>query len=393
MIKRLSILFLLSVLSTSGYALNTSQYGYTPGTEQPNVNTNSYPTDFPEGSSDKLFTSGNPLPPFSANRGGLARFFMRPAGVSQNDGIVNPNCKNCTHPHWFWGNIEVITNARKDLTRLLENCVSTNRGGAVNCSAYWAPTMIDISDGSVQPYGDLTAYYKVAPKLLDWLEANGKKVEVPPLGLRFVSGQASNTIGYTTNQALNGSIPRMVFGCTEANGVNSTTQQTSIPPCGQGGTINVFIETPHCWDGVNLDSPDHWSHMSLPIPGTGDTCPATHPIVVSTPGSYGWKVPVTKPEGTLNWMLASDNYLKVGYNGGHSGHVDLANGWSPEEHLAFTEHCINQRRDSSNALCDGRRLLQAPTVRLTQVQTNLFLTLLKNSNVDELTGVTYKLNR
>ncbi len=385
MLKRtfaFSILLLAIVFTGLAFALNTGDYGYTPGTEQPNVDISTYPTNFSPGTSSKLVSNGNPLPPFSANRGGLARFFMLSAGISQNDTVVNPNCKNCTHPHWNWGNKEVITNARKDLTQLLQNCVSTNRGGAVNCSAYWAPAMVDISDGSVQPYSELTAYYKIAPALLDWLESNGKKVVVPPLGLRFVSGQASNSTVYSTGAALNGPMPRMVFGCTEANGTNSATQQATIPPCGQGGTVNIFIKSPHCWDGANLDSADHFSHMAMPLPGPNLQCPASHPIVVSSPESYGWKVPVTKPSGTLNWMLSSDNYIKNGYNGGLSGHIDWVNAWGPEEHLAFTEHCINQRRDSSNALCDGRRLLQAPLATVSELTTKVILQAANEGRMD-----------
>ena len=36
-----------------------------------------------------------------------------------------------------------------------------------------------------------------------------------------------------------------------------------------------------CWDGKNLDSPDHTSHVSYPASGTFESngpCPATHPV-------------------------------------------------------------------------------------------------------------------
>ncbi len=36
-----------------------------------------------------------------------------------------------------------------------------------------------------------------------------------------------------------------------------------------------------CWDGKNLDSPDHMSHVSYPASGTFESngpCPATHPV-------------------------------------------------------------------------------------------------------------------
>ena len=36
-----------------------------------------------------------------------------------------------------------------------------------------------------------------------------------------------------------------------------------------------------CWDGVNLDSPDHMGHVSYPANGTFDNqgpCPSSHPV-------------------------------------------------------------------------------------------------------------------
>ena len=38
-----------------------------------------------------------------------------------------------------------------------------------------------------------------------------------------------------------------------------------------------------CWDGVNLDSPDHRSHVAYPESGTfegGGPCPKSHPIKI-----------------------------------------------------------------------------------------------------------------
>lgn len=33
-----------------------------------------------------------------------------------------------------------------------------------------------------------------------------------------------------------------------------------------------------CWDGKNLDSPDHKSHMAFPSGVTTGSCPTTHPV-------------------------------------------------------------------------------------------------------------------
>jgi hypothetical protein len=42
---------------------------------------------------------------------------------------------------------------------------------------------------------------------------------------------------------------------------------------------NLFSST--CWDGVNLDSPNHREHVAYPESGTfesGGPCPASHPV-------------------------------------------------------------------------------------------------------------------
>jgi len=51
-------------------------------------------------------------------------------------------------------------------------------------------------------------------------------------------------------------------------------------PCPAGVMVNQFFPT--CWDGKNLDSADHMSHMAYPANGgnfrTGAACPASHPV-------------------------------------------------------------------------------------------------------------------
>lgn len=48
------------------------------------------------------------------------------------------------------------------------------------------------------------------------------------------------------------------------------------------GGIRATIIFPSCWDGKNLDSPDHSSHMAY-APGStlaGAACPSSHPVRV-----------------------------------------------------------------------------------------------------------------
>ncbi|KAF1835703.1 hypothetical protein BDW02DRAFT_587926 [Decorospora gaudefroyi] len=50
-----------------------------------------------------------------------------------------------------------------------------------------------------------------------------------------------------------------------------------------GGGIRTTITFPTCWDGKNLDSPNHKDHVAYPVSSTferGGRCPASHPVPV-----------------------------------------------------------------------------------------------------------------
>jgi hypothetical protein len=75
---------------------------------------------------------------------------------------------------------------------------------------------------------------------------------------------------------------QLTFTCLE--NINTRTGETlDFPkkPCKTGIMVNVRFPT--CWDGVNLDSPDHMSHVAYPSSGTFETsgpCPASHPVKI-----------------------------------------------------------------------------------------------------------------
>ncbi|KAB5576059.1 hypothetical protein GE09DRAFT_1265556 [Coniochaeta sp. 2T2.1] len=65
-------------------------------------------------------------------------------------------------------------------------------------------------------------------------------------------------------------------------GAPCTGNDTSYLPLEKcEGGIRTTITFPTCWDGKNLDSPDHKSHVAYPATGSFETtgaCPANHPV-------------------------------------------------------------------------------------------------------------------
>ena len=83
-----------------------------------------------------------------------------------------------------------------------------------------------------------------------------------------------------------------MMNCHRCLSKSERTSGGSGAPCASGDTaefpkkacpggIRVTVIFPSCWDGKNVDSPDHRSHVAY-APGNsnlaGDKCPATHPV-------------------------------------------------------------------------------------------------------------------
>ena len=101
--------------------------------------------------------------------------------------------------------------------------------------------------------------------------SNGKVTAFKP-GFRMTVGNPS----FRTAAELNAKYKMMDYTCL-ASSMTRGGATTSFPtqPCKAG--IMVSIRFPTCWDGKNLDSPDHQSHVAYP---SGSACPATHPVTI-----------------------------------------------------------------------------------------------------------------
>jgi hypothetical protein len=111
---------------------------------------------------------------------------------------------------------------------------------------------------------------------------------------------------------------------------------------------------PSCWDGLNLDSADHQSHLSYSQSGT--SCPGSHPVPVPQL-EFSFSYPVTVLNGgtagnSTGWSLTSDSYVVDNQNpGGYSAHATWINAWHPEVLNTWVSQCIQ-----SGALCNASNL-------------------------------------
>jgi hypothetical protein len=134
-------------------------------------------------------------------------------------------------------------------------------------SAYWIPELFyHYPNGTfdVVTHGGMTVYYLQR-------SASKETVEAFPDGLRMLTGDPDvrNNTGSPASKAIS-------WACLNFNGpATPETPGFANTNCPDGLRAQVFF--PACWDGVNLDSPDHKSHMAYPDGINNGQCPSTHP--------------------------------------------------------------------------------------------------------------------
>ncbi|WP_113699316.1 DUF1996 domain-containing protein [Nonomuraea lactucae] len=224
-----------------------------------------------------------------------------------DDPIVYPGRAGAAHNHTFFGNRE--TNARSTNQSLL--------GGPTSCqdkkdgTGYWIPTLLQ--DGKPVDPQMVTTYYKSGVN-------DYRTVKPFPPGFRLIVGDM-----HTPSAA-------QFQGYWSCGSRTSADIPASCPP---GSALIVRLKAPSCWDGVNLDSANHKSHMAFPVRGV---CPPSHPVPLPM---LEMKVPYKLPGGVTRGLRYSSG-------AGYSFHYDFMNGWDQARQAALVKHCVNGGRQ-----CNG----------------------------------------
>jgi hypothetical protein len=229
-----------------------------------------------------------------------------------DDPIVYPGQPGVAHLHDFVG-------AR---TTDAFSTFATLRAGGTGCkmpadtSAYWTPALYEngVRLLPTATNNDAVFYYRrrgVRPGVI---------VRPFPAGLKMLLGNP-HAMSPAENPHLGTNI---VFKC----GPSSTVDLPAPPAQCSSGILVLSLRFPNCWDGVNLDSPDHRSHMAYP---TNNRCPASHPVTLPRLESFYRYNVGTGPIGTIT--LASGPYYTL--------HQDFFNAWDPVALQKLVTRCIN----------------------------------------------------
>jgi hypothetical protein len=267
---------------------------------------------------------------------GAFRTVCLPTHMNNDDPIVFPGQPGRAHLHTFFGNTG--TNAYSTTTSLLNTGNSSCRGGISNRTAYWVSSMVDTRTNVAVMPQESHFYYKTG-----YRGVRSADIRAFPVGLRMIAGDPRNT----SSSYVGGS---WRFLCHNNN--TEATRGPNIQNCAVGDKLVQEVYFPACWDGVNLDSPDHKSHMAYPR-ADGGGCPSSHPVPMPeiTVNIYYL---ITEPNQATHWRLSSDNYSGPA---GYSSHADWWNGWVQSDLESWVRNCINTSRDCHSSLYgDGREI-------------------------------------
>lgn len=319
---------------------------------------------------------------------GIFRINCDFAHSSYNDPVVFPGLQNAAHLHQFYGN--VLVNHLTTVESLVSTGDSSCQGNQLNRTSYWIPALLAPKyDATGQR--ELDAQGQPAWKAVPAVVGNDDEaheifyysagiddvaaIQPIPVGLKMIAGDHSAHPGRPQET----SIVRWHCQSWQSNDSDNPNFVNYIPECDAPDRVRLDIFFPSCWNGVDLDSHDHKSHMAYPISSGGPNgtyCPATHPVPIVRPSyhyAFGVKPDVYDPQtrSSRGWRLASDNYIiEHDAKGGMSLHGDWINAWHPDVMRALLENCIKQKKDCHDGnLANGFRL--SGTRAGTQIQAEI----------------------
>lgn len=258
-----------------------------------------------------------------------------PLTLQRADPIVNPGAPG-GHVHSIVGGnaFRRTMEANGTLAATFTTC-----NKALDHSNYWVPQLYHLRADNMWemvPFSGNAVYYQLrACPYAPGIKQCPFKPEDPnnphppvafPDGFRMVAGDPA----------------RRTF-----NHSDFAQRAVSIVCYGQGGDYNGLppkkcdqlrtqVYFPSCWDGINLDSPDHKSHVAYPAYGdyNGGVCPESHPVpIFSVFFEFYFS---TGLFSDLKFAFANGDATGYGYHG------DFVMGWT-DRALLQTAHrdCIN----------------------------------------------------
>lgn len=218
----------------------------------------------------------------------MMRFECSQLVIDRIDPLVNPGSVPSPHLHQIVGGNSFNASMDPKTHDLPTASTCTSCTFSEDFSNYWTAVLYFrarngtfkrvpqfVSEG-LRGNGGITVYYIPSAN-------NQTTVTAFKPGFRMLVGDATADSERASR--------KVCHRCMPASGDNSNINcgfpdNQTFPDGFCAGGIRSVITFPTCWDGINLDSPDHMSHLAYATgSGANDvgptgSCPASHPVVI-----------------------------------------------------------------------------------------------------------------
>jgi len=252
-----------------------------------------------------------------------------PLTIQRSDPIVNPGVPG-SHVHSvIGGNAFQRTMGPMDANK----ANSTTCDKIIDHSNYWVPYLYHQRADKMWelvPWKLSAVYYQKRACDYSPTAKSCNKSVVPlafPDGFRMVAGDPLRRT-FNHSDFSHRAVSMMCLG-------GSSGETNGFPPQ-KCDTIRAQVYFPSCWDGKNVDSPDHKSHVAYPAIGdyNGGVCPQSHPVAIfSLFFEFFFE---TRTYADTKFAFANGDPTGYGYHG------DFVMGWT-DRGLLQTAHkdCIS----------------------------------------------------
>jgi len=279
----------------------------------------------------------------------MLRFGCTQVVIDRLDPLVNPGQLPSPHMHQIVGGNAF--NASMTTGDVSSGASCTTCAFSEDFSNYWTANLyFKARNGSYKRVKQLGAARQFNDDfstkidggiLVYYVSAQPGKVQAFKPGFRMLVGDPAKRTADSTQRMQN------CYRCytgpnfggdTAAPCADSRLDTPGLPKDICKGGIRSNIHFPTCWDGKNLDSPDHKSHVAYPKTGPanfltlGGDCPSTHPVRIPQL-MYEVVWDTTEFNNKAEWPADGSQpfYFSYGDNTGFGQHADYVFGWRGNE--------------------------------------------------------------